>query len=172
MTFRHASSWSSDVGRKDSEMRLIEIGALRRVFQRLTSALWSPRRRVRPVRYGGREFSEPQLLAEATLPREPGIYAIQIKNWWGTMQPLHFGNSANMHEDLTVEGHPAFMHWLTHRGAHRGLFVSILVDKDSDPHLRHMEGLRLNRHHFPHRTHSVDEYLTHHRIQRTPRRHR
>jgi hypothetical protein len=52
----------------------------------------------------------------------------------------------------------------------RGIFVSFAVDQEVDHHKRHLEGMRLTRHYFPERTHSVDEHLAHHRIHRTQRR--
>lgn len=153
-------------------MRLFGMGTLRRVVRRVTAFVFrSQHRRHRPVTYGGRQFSAPQLMTEAILPPRPGVYAIQMQNWWGTMKPLHFGTSDNLHEELMVEGHVGFVHWLTHGGAKRGLFISYLTEKELDTHLRLVEGSRLNRHHFPHRSHSLDEHLAHHRIHRSQRHH-
>jgi len=121
------------------------------------------------MHYGGREFSVPQLLSEAILPRAPGCYAIQVRNWWGEMEPVHFGASHNLHEELMVDGSVGFVQWLAVDGSHRGVYVSYVPDAEDDHDKRHLEGVRLNRHYFPHRTHSEEEHLAHHRIHRARR---
>ena len=115
--------------------------------------------RHRPLHYGGREFSPPHLLSEALLPEAPGIYAIHVRRWWFGMTPIHFGSSHNLKEELLVNGHEGFVGWLSHRGAKRGLFVSFHQDHALDHEARHRESLRLYRHRFPQREHSVDEHL-------------
>ena len=131
--------------------------------------LFPYRRRHRPVRYGGREFSVPQLMTEALLPPAPGLYAIQVRHWWSGLTPIEFGASRNLHEEMMIEGHTGFVQWLMHRGSKRGVYVSFQTMSDLDHDARHREGMRLNRHYFPHRTHSVDEHLAGHRIHRTSR---
>jgi len=125
-------------------------------------------RRHRPVGYGGRQFSAPQLLSEAILPHGPGVYAIQVRHWWSGMKPIHFGASHNLHEELMVDGHEGFVDWLSHPGAKRGIFVSFHVMDELDHDGRHREGARLTRHYFPRRTHSVEEHLAGHTIHRSP----
>jgi hypothetical protein len=164
MSVKYASSLTRIVG--GGEMRTMERGAFERVVTRLGEFVFGHRRRHRPVRYGGRTFSAPQMMTEAILPREPGIYAIQLCNFWGRMNPVHFGASHDLHEELAVDGPMGFVHWLTLGGAKRGIFVSYVAEPDLDHHARHQEGARLNRHCFPGRTHSVDEHLAHHRIHR------
>lgn len=151
-------------------MRILEMSAWQHLVRHVTAIFQARRRRYRPrraARFGGRDFSVPQHVGEAVLPRAPGIYAIQLRSWWGTMTPVHFGVSHNLHEDLAEAGSPEFVHWLTLRDAKRGVFVSFRLEETLDHHGRHQEGTRLNRHYFPRRAHSVDEHLTHHRIRRT-----
>lgn len=126
------------------------------------------RRRHRPVRYGGREFSEPQLMTEALLPRTPALYAIHVQHWWSGLTPIHFGASHNLHEEMMVEGHEGFVHWLMHRGSRRGVYISFHALREIDHDTRHHAGMQLDRHYFPKRTHSVDEHLAGHRIHRMP----
>lgn len=150
-------------------MVAVELNALQRVVRRVTGFMFGRRPRHRPtlsVRYGGREFSAPQLLSEALLPSAPGCYAIQVRNWWGTMKPVHFGDSHDLHEELSVEGPVWFVPLLSLRASRRGVFVSIAADGELDLHKRQLERTRLNRHYFPHRTHSADEHLARHRIHR------
>ena len=66
-----------------------------------------------------------------------------------------------------VDGHEGFVHWLNHRGARRGLFVSFHLTDELDHDRRHGEGTRLTRHYFPRRTHSVEEHLAGHTIHRS-----
>jgi hypothetical protein len=135
---------------------------------RAREVLFTRRPRHRPVEYGGREFSVPQLLSEARLPPDPGIYVIQVRHWWSGLKPIHIGVSSNLHEELLVDGHEGFMHWLTHRGARRGLWVSFHADAGSDHGERHREGMRMYRHYFPQRVHSFEEHLAIHRFHRSP----
>ena len=129
------------------------------------------RSRHRPVRYGGREFSAPQAWSEASMPRAPGLYAIQVRHWWSGMEPIHFGASDNLHEELMVHGPEGFVQWLMHRGAEHGLFVSFHTSEDlAHGDARHREGTRLLREYFPRRVHSMDEHMAKHRIHRTPHR--
>ncbi len=165
MSVKYASSWARSVG--GGEMRTLERGAFRRIVRRLEEFVFGHRRKHRPVRYGGREFSAPQMMTEAILPREPGIYAIQFCNFWGALKPVHFGASHDLSEELTVDGPVGFVHWLTLGGAKRGIFISYAAEPNSDHHARHQEGARLNRHCFPSRTHSAEEHLAHHRIHRS-----
>lgn len=135
---------------------------------RAKEMLFTRRRRHRPVTYGGRQFSTPQLLSEAVLPPNPGIYVIQVQHWWSGLKPIHFGVSPNLHQELMVEGHEGFVHWLTLRGAKRGLWISFRADGESDQGVRHREGMRIYRHYFPKRAHSYEEHLANHRIHRSP----
>ena len=135
---------------------------------RARELLFARHRRHRPVQFGGHEFSPPQPLSEAQLPRSPAIYAIQVHGWWSGLKPIHFGASENLHEELMVEGHEGFVHWLTHRGAKRGLFVSFHAAEQLDHGARHRESARLFRHYLPWRTHSLDEHLELHRPRRLP----
>jgi hypothetical protein len=161
-----ASSWSGDGQVGGGDVRWEGEGLFQRMVARMTDVLLH-RRRHRPVRYGGREFSAPQGMSEAILPAEAGLYAIQVRDWWSGMAPIYFGASGNLHEELMIDGHEGFMDWVMHRGARRGLFVSFDVADDLDHEGRRHEGIRLNRHYFPRRLHSLDEHLAHHRIQRT-----
>lgn len=163
---KYASSWSGGIG-GDGEMRT-HAEWLSHMIGRAKEWLFTHRRRHRPVRYGGRDFSAPQLLSEALLPRSPGIYTIQVRHWWSGLKPIHFGTSSNLHEELLVEGHEGFVHWLNHRGAKRGIFVSFDATGKFDHDGRHREGARLYRHYFPRRTHSVEEHLAGHTIHRSP----
>jgi|PlaIllAssembly_1097288.scaffolds.fasta_scaffold142875_2 hypothetical protein len=150
-------------------MLALESNALQRVVRRVTEFMFGRRPRHRPtlaVRYGGREFSAPQLLSEALLPSAPGCYAIQVRNWWGTMKPVHFGDCHDLREELSVDGPVWFVHLLSLYESRRGVFVSISADGELDHHKRQSERMRLNRHYFPHRTHSADEHLARHRIHR------
>ncbi len=156
-------------------MRILEMSGWQHLVRNVTAIFQARRRRYRPdrhVRFGGRDFSVPQYLADAVLPQAPGIYAIQLRNWWGTMSPVHFGASHNLHEDLTEAGAPEIVHWLSLQDAKRGVFVSFRLAEEFDHHGRHQEGARLNRHYFPQRTHSADEHLLQHRIHRTRHEHR
>lgn len=128
------------------------------------------RRRYRPVDYGGRHFSVPQPLTEAKLPRVPGLYAIQVRHWWSGLKPIAFGASENLHEEFTTEGLPGFLHWLNHRGARRGLWISFDVSEDLDGSTRDRESALLYRRYFPRRDHSVEEHLAAHRSHRSPKR--
>ena len=152
-------------------MRVLALDTWHRLVKRVASLVFPGRRpRHRPVQavtFGGREFSAPQLLFEALLPSAPGCYAIQVRNWWGTMKPIHFGASQNLHEELSEDGPVGFVHMLSMGASRRGIFVSFAADDEPDHHRRHLEGVRLNRHYFPKRTHSVDEHLAHHRTHRT-----
>jgi hypothetical protein len=153
-------------------MQVLELDVLTRFVRRFAQMVMSRRPRHRPERsmhYGGCEFSVPQLLSEAILPSAPGCYAIQVRNWRGEMEPVHFGASHNLHEELLVDGPVGFVHWLSLDGSHRGVFVSYVRDEEDDHDKRHLEGMRLNRHYFPERTHSADEHLAHHRIHRVRR---
>jgi len=156
----------------DSEMRWLEAGGwLSHWLKRAKDLLFAHRRRHRPVHYGGREFSSPQPWKEATFPQQPGLYAIQVKHWWQGMTPIHFGQSENLHEELKVDGAPGFVHWLMHRGAAHGIFVSFHTSEELTHHeTRHSESTRLLREYFPRRVHSMDEHLDRHRIHRTPHR--
>jgi hypothetical protein len=150
-------------------MRIFDVDKLKRIVMRAVTLLFPRRRRHRPIRYGAWEFSVPQLMTEAMLPREPGLYAIQVRHWWSGIKPIEFGASRNLHEEVMVEGHAGFVQWLMDRGSKRGVYVSFQTLPDIDHDARHREGMRLNRHYFPHRTHSVDEHLAGHRIHRLPR---
>jgi hypothetical protein len=147
-------------------MRIFEEGTLGRVVTRVRELVFPHAPRHRPVRYGGREFTAPQLLSEAMLPTAPGLYAIQVRNWWGKVEPLHFGASRNLHEELMVDGHVGFVQWLGHPRSMHGLWVSYLTVAEPDHATHRREGTRLNRHYFPRRTHSADEHLAGHRIHR------
>ena len=93
MTIKHASSWSSSFRGEDSEMRVFGMGMLQRVVKRVTAFVFRPRPGgIGRSRTGGAQFSAPQLMTEAMLPRRPGVYAIQVQNWWGRMKPIHFGD--------------------------------------------------------------------------------
>lgn len=131
--------------------------------------LFTRRRRHRPVDYGERHFSEPQPLAEAKLPRVPGLYAIQVRHWWSGLKPIAFGASENLHEEFT-EGQTGFLQWLDHRGARRGLWISFDVSEDLDGNTRDRESALLYRRYFPRRDHSVEEHLATHAMHRSPRR--
>jgi hypothetical protein len=151
-------------------MRLWGANALKRFAGRVAAWVSPHRRKHRPQKFSGREFGAPQLITEAVLPAAPGIYAIQMRNWWGSLKPVHFGASDNLYEELLVDGHEGFMHWLTQYGSRRGIYVSFVADADADHHRRHHEGTQLNRHYFPHRTHSLDEHLERHRVHRSAQR--
>jgi hypothetical protein len=169
-----ASSWSGKKLGEDGEMRIETTGGwLSHMATRAADLLFPRHRRHRPVHYDGREFSAPQLISEAQLPRGPGIYAIQVRHWWYGMKPVHIGSSQNLHEELMVEGHEGFVHWLGQSGSKRGLWVSYHTGDDLENHeAHHREGLRLYRHCFPSRTHSLEEHLATHRIHRTSHHHR
>jgi hypothetical protein len=156
----------------DSEMRWLEQGGwLSHWLARAKESLLAHRPRYRPVRYGGREFSEPQSWKEAALPRGPGLYAIQVRHWWSGLKPIHFGASDNLHEELKVEGAEGFVHWLMHRNAKHGLFVSFHTSAElAHGEARHRERTRLLREYFPRRVHSMEEHMVKHRIVRTPHR--
>ena len=130
--------------------------------------MFTRRRRHRPVAYGGHKFSTPQLLSEAKLPPDPGLYVIQVGHWWSGLKPIHFGVSPNLHEELIVEGHEGFVQWLTHHGAERGLWISFHADEQTDHGERHREAERIYRHYFPRRVHSFEEHLVTHRFHRSP----
>lgn len=148
---------------------LLEYGGwLSHMALRARETLFTRRRRHRPVVYGGRLFSTPQLLSHAVLPPDPGIYVIQVPHWWSGLKAVHVGVSPNLREELMVDGHEGFVHWLGHRGAERGLWVSFHVDGESDHHGRHHEGVRIYRHCFPERAHSYEEHLANHRFHRSP----
>lgn len=152
-------------------MRWLQQGGwLSHWMARARDLLFSHHRRHRPVHYGGREFTAPRAWKEASLPRAPGLYAIQVKHWWKGMTPIHFGESENLHEELMVEGAEGFVHWLMHRGAARGLFVSFHASEEvAHRDVRSSERARLLRKYFPRRAHSMEEHL--HRIHRAaPRR--
>jgi len=172
---RYASSWSvSAKGEVDGEMRWTgAAGWLSHMVRRAHEWLFVHRRRHRPVHFGGREFSVPQLLSEALLPRSPAIYAIQVPHWWSGLKPIHFGTSHNLHDELMNDGHEGFVHWLSHRGAKRGLYVSFHVAGDLDHEARYRESMLLYRQYFPRRAHSLDEHFEQHRFHRSPehRRH-
>ena len=140
-----------------------------RTVTRAASFLFTYQRRHRALRYGGRDFSEPRLMTDVMLPSYPGIYAIHVRNWWTGFEPIHFGATHNLQEEMITEGHVDFMHWLMDPRSKRGLWVSFNTALDLDQDSRHREGARLNRHYFPLRTHSVDEHLANHRIHRLPR---
>lgn len=148
-------------------MQRLANGWVSHMVMRAKEVWFTRRRRHRPVHYGGREFSTPQLLSDATLPRAPGVYAIQVKHWWSGLKPIHFGASENLHEELMEEGTEGFVSWLTHRGAKRGLWISFRTE-EHDRETPHREGAHLFRHFFPKRSHSLDEHLQTHRIHRTP----
>lgn len=170
-TMKYANSWSGSMSGGDREMRM-GAGWLSHMVRRARELLFTHRRRHRPVLYDGREFSTPQLLSEALLPRGPAMYAIQVRHWWSGLKPIHFGTSPNLHEELMVDGHEAFVHWLTRREARRGLFVSFRLDRNLDHDGYRRETTRLDRHYFPRRTHSLEEHLALHRIHRTSEHHR
>ena len=155
-------------------MRVLELETWYRLVKRVALLVVPGRRpRHRPVHavtFGGREFSAPQLLSEALVPSAPGCYAIQVRNWWGAMKPIHFGASHDLHEELSEDGPIGFVHMLSLGESRRGIFVSFAVDHELDHHSRHLEGMRLNRHYFPERAHSVEEHLAHHRIHRSSHR--
>src|SRR5690349_441412 len=100
------------------------MGALRRIVTGIADALLRRPRRVRPARFGGREFTRPELLTEAVLPPNPGLYAIHVRSWWGGMKVLQFGASDNLNEAFDVEGDLGFVHWLGERKSRRGVWVS------------------------------------------------
>ena len=150
-------------------MRRLDVRMLSRTMTWAATFLFPYGRRERPLRYGGRDFSAPKLMTEALLPRHAGIYAIQVRSWWMGMQPIEFGATHNLHEEMMVEGHVGFLHWLTDPRSRRGLYVSFNTVPDLDHESRHRERDRLNRHYFPRRTHSVDEHLANHRIHRLSR---
>jgi hypothetical protein len=166
----NASGLSGSAEGKGSDMRALSIDAFRHAMTRLADFVLRRPRRLRPASYGGRHFTAPQLLSQACLPPDPGLYAIQVRNLLGELKVLHFGASDNLHEELMVDGHVGFMHWLGHRQAGRGVWISYHVADDLDPHRRHQEGERLNRHYFPERTHTLDEHVAHHRMHRSPAR--
>jgi hypothetical protein len=153
-------------------MRWLEDGGwLSHLMARARDLLLSRKRRHRPVRYGGRDFSAPQPWQEASLPHGPGLYAIQVKHWWRGMTPIHFGESENLHEDLMVEGAEGFISWLGHRGAKHGLFVSFHTSHElAYRDLRSGERTKLLHEYFPRRVHSMEEHMAKHRIHRTPHR--
>jgi hypothetical protein len=140
-----------------------------RTVTRAASFLFTYPRRHRPLRYGGLDFSEPKLMTDAMLPAYPGIYAIHVQHWWKGFEPIHFGATQNLREDITGEHHVDFLHWLMDPRSKHGLWVSFNPALDLDHDSRHREGARLNRHYFPLRTHSVDEHLSNHHIHRLPR---
>jgi len=155
----------------DGEMRWVEAGGwLSHWLARAKEHLFTHRPRHRPVHYGGREFSAPQPWMQARLPRAPGLYAIQVRHWWSGMKPIHFGEAENLHEDLMMGGAEGFVHWLMHRGSRQGIFVSFHTSEElAHPHIRSGESMRLLRHYFPHRTHSMQEHMQRHRIHHVPR---
>lgn len=167
MTVKYANDLSVLSNGEDSDGQEWSMGGLHHIVRRFADFVLRRSRRVRPMRYGGRDFTKPQLISEAVLPPDPGLYAIHVPSWLGTMKVLHFGASHNLHEELMIDGHVGFMHWLGRPEARRGVWVSYHVDPGLDHVGRHEEGARLNRHYFPHRTHSVDEHLANHRIHRT-----
>ena len=140
-----------------------------RTVTRATTFLFTYQRRHRPLRYGERDFSEPKPMTDVMLPRYPGIYAIHVRSWWKGFEPIHFGATQNLHEEITGQHHVGFLQWLMDPRSKHGLWVSFSTAPDLDPDTRHREGARLNRHYFPQRTHSVDEHLSTHRIHRLPR---
>ncbi|MEP7208105.1 MAG: hypothetical protein ABI920_14285 [Casimicrobiaceae bacterium] len=78
------------------------------------------------INYGGLVFTNPVPIAYALPPKDPGIYAIQVRSLsYGPMpyQPIAFGVSDNL-AAVVVETVPAFEHWQAHRLAGSGLFVS------------------------------------------------
>ena len=149
-------------------MRRLDVSMMTRTVTRAATFLFTHQPRHRLPRFGGREFSVPKLMMEAMLPALPGLYVIQVRHWWDGLQPIHFGASRNLHEEM-MEGHAGFMHWLTDPRSRFGLYVSYATAPELDHDSRHHEGLRLNRHYFPRREHSVDEHLASHRIHRLPR---
>jgi len=153
----------------DGEMRWLEAGGwLSHWLKRAKELLLAHRPRHRPVRYGGREFSVAQPWQEAMLPQGPGLYAIQVKHWWRGLEPIHFGESENLHEELKVDGAEGFVHWLMHGGAARGIFISFHTSEELAHHeTRRRESTRLLREYFPRRAHSMEEHLDRHRIRRS-----
>ena len=147
-------------------MRKLSAGLVKRVMMRASTFVASWRRHRQPVHYGGREFSAPQSLREARLPSEPGLYAIQVRKWWGGLKPIQFGMCQNLHEEMMVEGDVGFVRWLMHPASRRGLYVSFETAPDLDHESRQRVGIALNRRYFPRRTQSVDEHLANHRIYR------
>jgi hypothetical protein len=151
-------------------MRILDVRMMMtRTVTRAATFLFTYQRRHRQLRYGGREFSEPKLMTEAMLPSQPGIYAIQVRHWWNGLEPIHFGASRNLREEVMGDGRVGFMEWLMDPRSKYGLYVSFNTAPDLDHDSRHREGTRLNRHYFPRRTHSVDEHLANHQIHRLPR---
>jgi hypothetical protein len=166
MTMRFANDLSEMQRGWDSDGRDVQMDRLRTLMRRAADLLFRRSRRIRPMSYGGRAFSTPQLMGQAVLPPDPGLYAIHVRSWLGEMKLLHFGASQNLHEELMVEGPEGFLHWLGHRAAGRGVWVSYHLAHELDHDTRHHEGARLNRHYFPQRTHSLDEHLARHRVHR------
>ena len=148
------------------------MGTLHNIVSRVADFVFRRRRRVRPARYAGRDFSKPELLHEAVLPPAPGLYAIHVRTWLGNMKLMHVGASENLRDDLLIDGHEGFMHLLGLPQARRGLWVSYHSGHDLDAQSRAHESERLNRHYFPRRAHSLEEHLTLHRVRPHSEHHR
>ena len=149
-------------------MRRLDFSMMTRTVARAATFLFMHQPRHRLPRFGGREFSAPRSMTDAIFPAQPGIYVIQVRDWWNRLKPIHFGATRNLHEEMT-EGRLGFMHWLTDPRSKYGLYVSFATALELDHDSRHREQARLNRHYFPSREHSVDEHLASHRIHRLPR---
>ena len=110
--------------------------------------------------YGGRQFSAPQLMTEAICRQGLDVYAIQVRNWWTALSRSISAPSRNLHEEMMVEGHEGFVHWLTApRCEARAVHLVRERADELDHDARHREGSRLNRHYFPKRTHTLEEHL-------------
>lgn len=80
------------------------------------------------INFGGLIFTHPVPLHYVLLPRDPGLYAVQVYNMsFGPLpyQPIHFGASSKL-KDERLAAHEAFARWQQHPLAGSGLFVSTI----------------------------------------------
>lgn len=115
-----------------------------------------------PIEYGGYLFTAPVPLFKAPVPAKGGLFVIQVRNWtWPPrgFQPIHFGESDNLYQHLFVDGDSNYVHWLSHRHAGDGLFVSVMPTPNWLKPAREIAENGLVRKYWPGRQRSVDEYL-------------
>ncbi len=114
-----------------------------------------------PIKYGEWEFSAPRLMFKGPMPAKPGLYAIHIRkwNWFATQyEPIYFGESANFYRRLLVDD-GGFVHWLMHKQAVHGLFVSLCPTPALDKSARELAVNQLLARYSPDLTRSAEELM-------------
>ena len=119
-------------------------------------------RKRTPIKYAEWEFSAPRLMFKGPVPAKPGLFAIHVRmrHWmkWHFV-PIHFGESANLYQQLAVDGGDEFVRWLMHPQAVHGLFLSLCPTTAMDKSTREFAVNRLLARYRPDLVRSAEELL-------------